>query len=107
MRLWHGPATASYRIVAADPAHEALTVEVTMSPAVELRVWLHTRQARWLMVDITAGLEGCRPVSRGVRCRFAFGALGGEEPGVWTVGVAKRSARPAAIQVKVTFARGG
>jgi hypothetical protein len=39
------------------------------------------------------------------RCLFAFGALGGEEPGVWTVGVAKRSARPAAIQLKITFAR--
>jgi hypothetical protein len=105
MRLWHGPATASYRIVAADPAHEALTVVVTMAPAVDLRIWLHTRQARRVMVDITAGLESCRPVNRGVRCLFAFGALGGEEPGVWTVGVAKRSARPAAIQVKITFAR--
>jgi hypothetical protein len=105
VRLWHGPATASYRIVAADPAHEALTVVVTMSPAVDLRIWLHTRQARRLALDITAGLESCRPVNRGVRCLFAFGALGGEEPGVWTVGVAKRSARPAAIQVKVTFGR--
>jgi hypothetical protein len=105
MRLWPGPATASYRIVAADPAHEALTVVVTMSPAVDLRIWLHTRQARRVMVDITAGLESCRPVNRSVRCLFAFGALGGEEPGVWTVGVAKRSARPAAIQVKITFAR--
>jgi PASTA domain len=105
LRLWHGPATASYRIVAADPAHEALTVVVTMSPAVHLRVWLHTRQARRVLVDIAAGLESCRPVNRGVRCLFAFGALGGEEPGVWTVGVAKRSARPAAIQVKITFAR--
>ena len=107
LRLWPGPATASYRIVAADPAHEALTVVVTMSPAVDLRIWLHTRQARRVMVDATAGLESCRPVNRAVRCRFAFGALGGEEPGVWTVGVAKRSARPAAIQVKITFARGG
>jgi hypothetical protein len=105
LRLWHGPATASYRIVAPDPAHEALTVVVTMSPAVDLRIWLHTRQARRVMVDITAGLESCRPVNRSVRCLFAFGALGGEEPGVWTVGVAKRSARPAAIQVKITFAR--
>jgi hypothetical protein len=105
LRLWHGPATASYRIVAPDPAHEALTVVVTMSPAVDLRIWLHTRQARRLTLDITAGLESCRPVNRSVRCLFAFGALGGEEPGVWTVGVAKRSARPAAIQVKITFAR--
>ena len=80
-------------------------VVVTMSPAVDLRIWLHTRQARRVMVDITAGLESCRLVNRSVRCLFAFGALGGEEPGVWTVGVAKRSARPAAIQVKVTFAR--
>jgi len=56
-------------------------------------------------VDITAGLESCRPVNQSVRCRFAFGALGGEEPGVWTVGVTKRSARPAAIQVKITFTR--
>jgi hypothetical protein len=48
MRLWHGPAMASYRIVAPDPAHEALTVVVTMLPAVDLRFWLHTRQARRL-----------------------------------------------------------
>ena len=105
LRLWHGPARASYRIVAPDPAHEALTMAVTMSPAVDLRIWLHTRQAHRVLVDSTAGLESCRPVNRSVRCRFAFGALGGEEPGVWTVGVAKRSARPAAIQVKITFAR--
>jgi PASTA domain len=105
MRLWHGPTTATYRIVAANPADEALTVVVTMLPAVDLRIWLHTRQARRVMVDITAGSESCRPVNRGVQCLFAFGALGGEEPGVWTVGVAKRSVRPAAIQIKVTFAR--
>jgi hypothetical protein len=35
----------------------------------------------------------------------AFAALGGEEAGIWTVGVAKRSAQPAAIGVTVTFMR--
>ena len=35
----------------------------------------------------------------------AFAALGGEEPGIWTFGVAKRSAQPAAIRVTVTFTR--
>jgi transposase len=59
------------------------------------------------LVDITAGLESCRPVNRSVRCRLAFGALGGEEPGVWTVGVAKRSARPAAIQAALCYGVGG
>jgi hypothetical protein len=81
LRLWPGPARASDRIVAADPAQEALTVVLTMSPAVDLRIWLHTRQGRRVLVDSTAGLERCRPVNRSVRCRFAFGALGARSLG--------------------------
>jgi PASTA domain-containing protein len=105
LRLGRGPTTAHYRIVAADPMHDPLTVEMTMPRSVNLRVWLQTGLGRRIVLEDTNGSSSCRPVNRQSRCMVAFAALGGEEPGIWTVGVAKRSAQPAAIRVTVTFMR--
>jgi hypothetical protein len=45
----------------------------------------------------------CRPVGGQSRCLIQFDALGAEEAGVWTVGLAKRSLPPAPIRITVTF----
>ena len=105
LRLGRGPTTAHYRVVAADPMHDPLTVEMTMPRSVDLQVWLQTGRGRRIVLDDTNGSSSCRPVNRRARCMVAFAALGGEEAGIWTVGVAKRSAQPAAIGVTVTFMR--
>ena len=104
LRLGRGPTTATYRVVAADPVRASLTVVMTMPPAVELQVWLETGPSRSVPVlDTTIDSRSCRPANRRSRCLVRFAALEAEEPGVWIVSLAKRSARAAAIQVTVTF----
>lgn len=39
------------------------------------------------------------------RCAVVFEPLGDEDPGIWTVGVGKRSLRPATVRITVTFSR--
>jgi hypothetical protein len=106
LRLGRGPTTATYPVVAADPVHDQLTVVVTMPPAVDLQVWLETGPSRRVPVLDTSNDSGtCRPANRQSRCVVRFAALEAEEPGVWTVGLAKGSSLAAAIQVTVTFTR--
>jgi len=79
---------------------------VTMPPAVDLQVWLETGPSRRVPVLDTANDSGsCRPANRQSRCVVEFAALEAEEPGVWTVSLAKDSSLAAAIQVMVTFTR--
>jgi hypothetical protein len=106
LRLGRGPTTATYQVVAADPMHDPLTVVVAAPPAVELQVWLETGPSRRVPVlDTIADSRSCRPANQQLRCVVRFAALEAEEPGVWTVGLAKGSSRAAAIQVTVTFTR--
>lgn len=105
-RLWlgRGPTTAHYRVVVADAMNGPLTVAMTMPGTVDLRVWLETGPSRRVPVlDSANGSRSCRPVNRQSRCLVEFNVLGGKEPGVWTVGLAKRSTQAAAIRVAVTF----
>ena len=95
---------ASYRVLVADPMYHQLTVAITMPPTVELRVWLETTLGRRVpVVDTEDGLGRCWPGNRQFRCRVTLDALHEEKPGVWAVGLAKRSTQPAAIRVTVTF----
>lgn len=106
LRLGRGPTTKAYRVVAADPVRDPLTVAVTMSPAVELQVWLETGPSRRVPVlDTSNDWGSCRPANQQSRCVVRFAALAAEQPGIWTVGLAKGSSRAAAIQVTVTFTR--
>lgn len=105
-RLWlgRGPTTAHYRVVVADAMNGPLTVAMTMPGTVDLRVWLETGPSRRVPVlDSANGSRSCRPVNRQSRCLVEFNVLGGKEPGVWTVGLAKRSTQAAAIRIAVTF----
>ena len=106
LRLGQGRATATYRVVAADPVHDPLTLTVTMPRTVELRMWLETGDGQRLRVLDTAADPGlCRPAGGQRRCQVLFEALAAEPPGVWTVGLAKRSPAAAAVRVTVTFTR--
>ena len=105
LRLGRGPTTAAYQVVAADPKHDSLTVAIITPRTVDLRVWLETKLGRRVIVQSTNDLPSCQPVEGQVRCVVAFASLGGEEPGVWAVGLTERSAQPAAMRVTVTFRR--
>jgi len=103
LRLGPGPTVAAYRVVVADPMHHPVTVAITMPATVDFWAWLDTGPSRRLPVlDSADGSGTCRPVSREFRCQVRLEALH-EEPGVWTVSLAKRSTQPAAIQITVTF----
>jgi PASTA domain len=105
LRLGRGPTTATYRIVAADPLHDALMVSATLPRTVEARVWLEpgNRYTRRTVLGTGAAPGSCRPAGHARRCQVQFAAPSGETPGVWTVGVATRSTRAATVQVTVEF----
>jgi hypothetical protein len=103
LRLGQGRATATYRVVAADPVHDALEIVLTMPRGVELRLWLGTGASPRVLIGSTKGLRDCRPAGGQTRCQVTFAAMAAEPPGVWTVGLAKRSPGAAAVRVKVSF----
>jgi hypothetical protein len=104
LRLGQGMTTASYRVVAADPVHDALEIVLTMPRGAELQLWLGTGASPRVVIGSTKDLRDCRPGGRQTRCQVTFAAMAAEPPGVWTVGVAKRSPAAAAVRVRVTFA---
>jgi hypothetical protein len=104
-RLGPGPTNDLYQLIAPDPAHQQLTVVVTAPRAADVRVWLQTGAGRRLPVlGSTRDATSCHPTGRQSRCVVRFGALDGEDPGMWTATIAKQSFPPATIQVTVTFA---
>jgi PASTA domain len=104
LRLGGGPTTATYRVVASDPAHHQLRVVVAVPRAADVAVWLEAGPGQLLPVlDSTRDTTTCQPTRGQVRCVVRFGALEAEAPGVWTVSVANHSALPAAITVTLKF----
>jgi hypothetical protein len=104
LRLRRGPTTATYQVVAPDPARHQLTVAVTVPRATDVQVWLETGPSKRLPVlGTTRDATSCHPTGGQARCVVRFGALEAEQPGVWTVSVAKGSSPPAGIEVTVTF----
>jgi PASTA domain len=103
LRLGQGATAATYRVVAADPVHDALELVLTMPRGADLTLWLRTPVGRRVMISSTKDLRDCRPTGREVRCLVTWAALAAEPPGVWTVGVAKRSPGAAAVRVRISF----
>jgi hypothetical protein len=105
LRLGGGPTTTTYRIVAADPTHDALTVTSTLPRTVEVRVWLEpgSGYSRLPVLDTGAAPASCRSAGDARRCQITFAARGDAPTGVWTVGVATRSTRKVTVQVTVAF----
>jgi hypothetical protein len=105
LRLGRGPTIWGYQVVAPDPARQRLIVVVTVPRASDVQVWLETGVGKRLPVlGVTRDATSCHPTGGRSRCVVRFGALDGEDPGIWTATIVKRSSPPAAIQVRVTFA---
>ena len=105
LRLGQGRATATYRVVAADPVHDPLTIVLWAPRGTDLELWLETETGRRPVLAGTKGPGMCRPVGRQTRCLVAWEAQVAEDPGLWTVGLAKRSPPAAAVRVTITFTR--
>jgi PASTA domain-containing protein len=105
-RSWLGPGPTNdiYRVVAPYAVRQQLTVVVTAPRGIDVQVWLESGLGKRLPVlDSTRDATSCHPTGGRSRCVVRFGALQGQEPGGWTVSLAKQSFAPAAIQVAVTF----
>jgi hypothetical protein len=104
LRLGRGPTIWGYQVVAPDPARQRLIVVVTVPRASDVQVWLETGVGKRLPVlGVTRDTTSCHPTGGQSRCVVRFGALDGEDPGIWTATIVKQSSPPAAIQVTVTF----
>jgi hypothetical protein len=103
LRLDRATTTATYRIVAPDPVHDALAVTVTLPRTMEVRVWLEPSSSHSRLPVLDTGDARCRPAGGARRCQATFAALGDAPTGVWTAGVATRSTRAATVQVTVEF----
>jgi hypothetical protein len=103
LRLGQGRATTAYRVVAADPVHDALEIVLSMPRGAEFQLWLGTGASPRVIIASTKDLRDCRPSGRQTRCQVTFAAMAAEPPGVWTVGLAKRSPGAATVRVTVAF----
>jgi len=103
LRLGQGATTAAYRVVAADPVHDALEIVLTMPRGAELQLWLGTGASPRVLIGSGRDLRDCRPAGGQTRCQVTFAAMAAEPPGVWTVGLAKRSPGAVTVRVTVTF----
>jgi hypothetical protein len=82
VRLGRGPTTATYPVMAPDPARQRLTVVVTMPAAVELQVWLATAGIRRVpILDTNSGTASCHRTGGRSRCVVGVGALDDGTPG--------------------------
>ena len=103
LRLGQGRTTAAYRVVAADPVNDALEIVLIMPRGAGVGLWLRTPAGRRDVVASFTDVPSCRPSGRLTRCQVTFAAMAAEPPGVWTIGVAKRSPGAATVRVTVTF----
>ncbi len=106
LRLGAGLATASYPVLALDPASHQLTVVARMPPGTDLRVWLEPGPGERLHVtDSTSHDPSCKPLDQQVSCWIELGELPAEGAGAWTMHVAKRSTLAVTVEITVTFER--
>ena len=106
LRLGAGLATASYPVLALDPASHQLTVVVRMPSGTDLRVWLEPGPGERLQVsDSTTHDPSCKPLDQRVSCWIELGGLPAEGAGAWTMHVAKRSTLAVTIEITVIFER--
>jgi hypothetical protein len=105
LRLGTGRTDADYRVVAADPARDLFSLVLTLPSSADLRVWLQIGTGRRVLLEHTNEVGTCRARGGQTRCSLSFEGPLGEEPGVWMVGVAKRSTPAATIRITVALSQ--
>jgi PASTA domain len=105
LELGAGRTSADYRVVAADPARDRFSLALTLPSSADLRVWLQIGTGRRVLLEHTNELGICRARGGQTRCSLSFSGPLGEEPGIWTVNLAKRSTPAATVRITVTLSQ--
>ena len=105
LELGAGRTSADYRVVAADPVRDALTVVVVLPAGTDLRVWLQTPVRRQVVLEHTSERGACRVHGGQTSCSVTYEGPVSEEPGIWSVNLAKRSTPAATVRVTVTLSQ--
>jgi hypothetical protein len=105
LHLAAGPAAAQFAIRAPAPPSHTFTVRILAPRHADLAVWLQTWYGQRLDVigSSTHDRASCRIAADQTVCLLRFPRLEAQRAGIWTVHAAKRSPRPAVVQITVTF----
>jgi hypothetical protein len=104
LRLPAGPVAAQFAIRAPAPRSHTFTVRILAPRHADVAVWLQTWYGQRLdVLGSTHERAGCQAVAEQTVCLLRFPRLEAQRAGTWTVHAAKRSARPAVVQITVTF----
>jgi hypothetical protein len=104
LRLPAGPVAAQFAIHAPAPPSHTFTVRIVAPRHADLAVWLQTWYGQRLdVLTSTHDRALCRAAAKQTVCLLQFPRLEAQRAGTWTVHAAKRSPRPAVVEVTVTF----
>ena len=104
LRLGAGPVAAQYAIHAPAPLSHTFTVRIVAPHHADVAVWLQTWYGQRLNVlASTHDRAWCQARAEQNVCLLRFPRLEAQRAGTWTVHAAKRSPRPAAVEITVTF----
>jgi hypothetical protein len=104
LRLAAGPVAAQFAIQAPAPPSHTFTVRVVAPHDADVAVWLQTWYGQRL--DVLASTHDrawCRARAEQTICLLPFPRLEAQRAGTWMVHAAKRSPRPALVEITVTF----
>jgi hypothetical protein len=104
LQLPAGAVAAQFAIQAPAPPSHTFTVRIVAPGHADVGVWLETWYGQRL--DVLASTQDraqCRARAEHTVCLLRFPRLEAQRAGTWTVHAAKRSPRPAVIEVTVTF----
>jgi len=104
LRLPAGPVAAQFAIRAPAPPSHSFTVRILAPRQADVAVWLQTWYGQRLdVLGSTHDRASCRAAAEQTVCLLRFPRLEAQRAGIWTVHAAKRSPRPAFVQITVTF----
>lgn len=104
LRLPAGPVAAQFAIHAPAPPAHTFTVRIVAPHHADVAVWIQTWYRQRL--DVLASTHDrawCRAQAEQTVCLLRFPRLEAQRAGTWTVHAAKRSPRPAVVEITVTF----
>ena len=104
LRLPAGPVAAQFAIHAPAPPSHTFTVRILAPHHADVAVWLQTWYGQRL--DVLASTQdraSCRAAAEQTVCLLRFPRLEAQRAGTWAVHAAKRSPRPAVVEITVTF----
>ena len=102
--LGAGPVAAQFAIHAPAPPSHSFTVRIVAPRDADVAVWLQTWYGQRLdVLASTHDRAACRARTEQTVCLLRFPRLEAQRAGTWTVHAAKRSPRPAVVQITVTF----